>query len=93
MKLLDKPFVAVRWHDAHGSGITEYSDHELPHRSAPYTVYGFLLRQDEAGISLVTEHSDEATYRGYCFIPAAMVGEIQHLTLTKKRVPKRGVKA
>jgi hypothetical protein len=90
VKLLDRPFVAVRWHDAHGSGITEYADHELPHAPSPYTVYGFLLRHDETGITLANEHSDEHTYRGVSFIPGAMVVEILPLTLTHKRASKRG---
>jgi hypothetical protein len=89
MKLLDRAFYAVRWADAHSSGsVTEYAEHELPHRSAHYTTYGFLLRQDETGLTLATEHSDEHTYRGVCFIPAAMVVECVPLTLTKKRAPK-----
>ncbi len=89
MKLLAKGFVAVRWADAHSSGsVTEYAEHELPHRSAHYTTYGFLLRQDGEGVTLATEHSDEATYRGVTFIPAAMVLEIAALTLTKKRTTK-----
>ncbi len=88
MKLLDKPFCAVRWCDAHSSGVTEYAEHELPHRSAHYTIYGYLLRHDDAGITLTNEHSDEHTYRGVCFVPAAMVVEIVMLTLTKKRATK-----
>ncbi len=89
MKLLDKAFVAVRWADAHSSGsVTEYSEHELPHRSALYTTYGFLLRQDDTGLTLATEHSDEHTYRGVSFIPAAMVVEIRPLALTTKRAMK-----
>jgi hypothetical protein len=89
MKLLDRAFVAVRWQDAHSSGsVTEYSEHELPHRSAHYTTYGFLLRHDDSGLTLATEHSDEHTYRGVCFVPAAMVVEIVPLTLMRKRAPK-----
>jgi hypothetical protein len=89
MKLLDKAFVAVRWADAHSAGsTTEYSEHELPHRSAHYTTYGFLLRRDDTGLTLATEHSDESTYRGVCFVPAAMVVEILPLTLTQKRVKR-----
>ncbi len=89
MKLLDRSFYAVRWADAHSSGsVTEYAEHELPHRPAPYTTYGFLLRHDATGLTLATEHSDEHTYRGVCFIPAAMVIETVPLTLTKKRAPK-----
>jgi hypothetical protein len=89
MKLLDKTFCAVRWADAHSAGsVTEYAEHELPHRSAHYTTYGFLLRQDETGLTLATEHSDEHTYRGVCFVPAAMVEEILPLTLTQKRAKK-----
>lgn len=89
MRLLDKPFVAVRWADAHSSGsVTEYAEHELPHHAAYYTVYGFLLRQDDQGITLANEHSDEHSYRGVTFIPAAMVGEVVHLRLGKARTRK-----
>lgn len=92
MKFLDKPFVAVRWADAHSSGVTEYSEHELPHRSVHYTIYGYLLRHDEAGITLTNEHSDEATYRGVCFVPAAMVVELVPIRLSKKRAGPRAAK-
>jgi hypothetical protein len=89
MKLLDKPFVAIYWADAHSSGsVTEYAEHELPHRSAHYTTYGFLLRDDADGLTLATEHSDEHTYRGVCFIPRAMVVDRMDLTLTHKRAPR-----
>jgi hypothetical protein len=88
MKLLDRAFYAVRWADAHGSSTTEYAEHELPHRAAHYTTYGFLLRQDETGLTLATEHSDEHTYRGVSFIPASLVVECVRLSLSKKRAPK-----
>jgi hypothetical protein len=91
MKLLDKPFVAVRWADAHTSGSTEYAEHELPHRAAHYTTYGFLMREDAEGLSLIGEHSDEHGYRSHNFIPAVLVVEIIHLTLTKKRAAKRPI--
>jgi hypothetical protein len=88
MKLLDRPFVAVRWADAHGAATTEYAEHELPHRPAHYTTYGFLMRQDDAGLTIVTEHSDEHTYRGVSFVPAAMVVEIIALKLGQARTKK-----
>lgn len=89
MVFLSKPFVAVRWADAHSSGsVTEYAEHELPHRSSYYTTYGFLLRRDDIGITMATEYSDEHSYRGVCFIPTAMIVEIVELKLSKARVKK-----
>jgi len=88
MRLCDKPFVAVRWADAHGSATNELAEHEIAHAAAHYTIYGFALRQDDKGISLASEISDEATYRGISFIPAAMIVEVVPLRLAKPRTKR-----
>lgn len=77
MKLINKPFVGIVWQDAHCiSGASEMAEHEIPHSPALYTVYGFVLRNDEIGVTLATEVSEQNTYRSINFIPAGMIVEI-----------------
>lgn len=80
---LTKQFAIIRWRDAHCvSGATELSEHEIPHAPAHYTRYGFILRHDDAGVTIASEHSDEATYRNIDFIPAGMIEELVIVKLT-----------
>lgn len=89
IKLIGKPFAAVAWNDAHCiSGATEMAEHEIPHAPAIYTAYGFILRQDEVGITLANEVSGENTYRSINFIPAGMIVEVQVLSVAKQKVKK-----
>ena len=89
MKIIDKPFAVVYWRDAHTvGGTTELAEHEIAHAPAHYTRYGFVLRQDQAGVTLASEHSNEHTYRGIDFIPAEMIVEIALVKLTPVRAKK-----
>ena len=52
----------------------------------PYLVHtlGWLLFEDAAGLTLVTEYYEDA-FRGRTYIPRAMVESIVQYSLTKKR--------
>lgn len=82
-KLISKPFVQISWNDAHCiSGTTELSEHEIHHRPALYIVYGFVLRQDEVGITIANEVSEDGNYRSINFIPAGMIVEVLPLKVS-----------
>lgn len=89
IKLPEFPFAAIRWADAHCmSGTAEVALHEIHHGAAHYTRFGYILRNDEAGITVMSEMSDESTYRNVDFIPAAMIVEVQYLKLSKPKKSK-----
>lgn len=67
--------VAVKWRDAHGSALSEFAEHEIPHRAYIWTTYGLLMRDDDEGISIASEVS-EGSYRGVTFVPRQMVIEV-----------------
>ncbi len=68
-----KPYVLVRWEDAHGSG-DDLSEQSLKHRPMIFRSPGWCFRSDEVGVSLAVEwcESDD-TYRGHTFIPRKLV--------------------
>ena len=85
--------VAVQWRDAHGSALSEFAEHEIPHRAFIWTTYGLLMRDDAEGISLANEVS-EGLYRGVTFIPREMVSEVIDLGVpirrrTRKKKPAK----
>lgn len=85
----DKDFAVVVWMDATGT-LDETTPRDIKHKPDPIYSYGFVLRSDEAGISLAHEWMLDDDYRTVTFIPRGMVKEEIVLKLTKKRAPKRG---
>jgi len=79
-----KPLVSVRWRDAHGTSTTAYAEHEIPHAAIEITTIGFLLRRDEAGVSIAGEYCADNTYRGVTFIPSGMTIEVVELGKPKR---------
>lgn len=73
------PFVCVSWDDAHGNAGTAFSLHEIPHASVQIDTYGFLLREDEKGVSVVNEVCHDGTYRGYTYVPRALIIAVEHV--------------
>lgn len=76
-----RPLVCVTWIDAH-KDQDEHAARDIPHEAAVCRVYGLLLKQDEAGVTLADEETwlrdNEVTYRGRTFIPAPfIVGEVR----------------
>lgn len=73
------PFVRVFWKDAH-SDQTQYAEGEIPHSAILIESRGWLLRQDETGVTIFSERLDDAgriTWRGRSFIPAGMIDRIE----------------
>ena len=84
-------FVCISWKDAwvDGTEAVALSDVKLKHKASIHETTGWLLYQDEEGVSLANEFCPEdETYRGRTFIPAGMLISITILNLTKKKTPK-----
>jgi hypothetical protein len=77
--LPDKPFVAVLWHDPHSLHATEVVSQEdvhRLHRSLPMITNGYLLQEDEDGISVGSEYCGDGDYRGTTFVLRELITEI-----------------
>jgi hypothetical protein len=71
---VDKPLVQVQWWDANTGTDDVVDEDNLAgyHKPTLVTTIGWLMRQDDVGITLCNEHYDKS-FRGRTFIPAAMV--------------------
>lgn len=91
--MVKRQVVVVVWDDAHGSEHREVTEDDFPHRPIIMTTLGWLLRDDEKGVSLAHEHAadtDSTCYRGHSFIPRGMVRSVTPFNLTsirQKKVP------
>jgi hypothetical protein len=85
---VNKPLVIVRWKDAHGSATASYSEHAFPHEPKVMNTVGWLLRDDEIGVSVVAEYcedrDDETPFRGLTFVPRGMVVEVGYVVKPRK---------
>lgn len=86
---MDKRLVKVIWLDAHASSTTAYAEHEIPHSAIEIQTVGWLLRQDDAGISVANEYCADATYRGYTFVPTALIKSVEDVVKPAKKRTKR----
>lgn len=87
-----KPIVVVRWNDAQSSATKVYTENETAyHAPIVMETLGWLLKDDDAGVSIVTEvFSEEGlNYRGHTFVPRGMVIEVIHLPIKPVRSRKR----
>ena len=83
----DKPLVTVKWNDAHGAGrpTDYYNADEIPHRPMVMDTVGWLLRDDDTGVSVACEYcAEDKTWRGVAFIPRGMV-----VSVTPVKRPRR----
>ncbi len=82
------PLVKVVWLDAHGSAANAaYSFEEIPHAPVEVVSYGVLLRNDDVGVSIASEICDTNTFRGYSFVPAAMLVKVEPVKPVRKTRP------
>jgi hypothetical protein len=90
---IDLQLVLVEWLDANtdNEGVTE--DTVMLHHK-PWIIHtlGWLLYEDESGITLVTEYYDNY-YRGRSFIPKGMIKTITPYKLSQPRKPKTAPKS
>lgn len=86
-----RPVAIVVWNDAHGSSNVDVTERELPHEPKVMTTMGWLLRDDEKGVSIASEKSAEdgvVYYRGHTFVPRGMVRSVTMFNLGKVRTKK-----
>lgn len=81
--------VVVEWLDAwvRADEPVTLADVGASHHPEPVTTIGWVLLQDDTGISLANEVYD-GHYRGRTFVPAGMIESITPYKLTKARQPK-----
>jgi hypothetical protein len=70
------PLVILRWHDAHAGGHEQYDVASVPHAPLVIETVGWLLRDDEAGVSVASEMLEGGNYRAYTFVPRGMVVKV-----------------
>lgn len=90
--------MVVVWNDAWASAAVDVTLKDVgeTHQPAVMETRGWLLRDDEVGISLANERcldqGDDA-YRGHSFIPRGMVVEVHEVPSAPKRTRRRKPKA
>lgn len=81
-----KPLVICTWADAHGSATAAYSEHEIPHAPIIIHTLGWLLRDDEVGVTVANEYCADDTWRGCTFVPRLMVRDVVWVSRKPKTV-------
>lgn len=83
------PLVVIQWADAwvKADEAVTLQDAKTSHGAAIVTTLGWVLIDDESGVSLANEKYDD-TYRGRTFIPRAMVQSMTTFVLAKPRKKK-----
>lgn len=88
------PFVSVEWNDAWADGTDTLGEHEhdTKHKPTVMETRGWLLGDNEAGVSLFNERcldKGDGTYRSRTFIPRALVLSVTPWKLVRPRKPKQ----
>lgn len=76
------PLVIVTWHDANATATEVYTKAKH-HAPAVLLTVGWLVENDERGVSLCCERNQddaEPWYRGHTFIPKGMVVSVERLS-------------
>lgn len=87
-------FVVVLWNDAwiDATEPITLQDARLKHKPLTVKSFGWLLIEDEVGVTLASEryldNSEHDIYRAATFIPRAMIKSVTPVNLSKKRAPK-----
>lgn len=89
-----KALVCVHWSDADASAPTEaFYEEEIKHRTTPMETYGLLMKQNEEGITLMTEFYREddgrGVYRGRTFVPAPLIHRVEVLASPWSAKPRK----
>ena len=92
------PLVCVVWDDAHGGTPGEFTKSEAkegPHKASVILTFGLLLLDDEEGITLMSEITDQSedeesiSYRCPNFTPRAMVREVINFGIPKRPIQRK----
>lgn len=93
--LSNRKLVCVVWDDAHGCGAGEYSEADVIrdfHKAITFYSYGLLIQHDAAGITIVSEETEDEDLRGITFIPAGMILEVVDMGIPRRRSAARATK-
>jgi len=87
------PLVLVTWKDANvgGDDVVTLDNVSAYHKPTIVHTLGWLLKEDEEGITICNEFYDEF-YRGRTFIYRPMIMSVDPYTLAKPRKVKRASK-
>ena len=86
---LDLWCLRTQWTDSHGGGNEQYDASSVPHAPLIVETVGWLLRDDQAGVSVASEFIPETTnYRAYTFVPRGMVLEMKAVGVPRARRKK-----
>jgi hypothetical protein len=86
------PTVIVEWTDAYGENTEQwYEGGQVDHEPLIVRTVGYLMRDDEIGITLWTDMTkpDGSSYRGRTFIPRGMVKAVLYLEPKRVRKPRK----
>lgn len=89
--MTDIIFVEVEWEDAWGNATEAVfpQDAHEQHKPEVIKTYGWLLVDNEKGVSVFSEKCDDGSYRGRSFITRAMIKSVIPLKLSKPRKSKK----
>ena len=84
------PFVEIEWLDAWADSVTAVTVQDIQdsHKPERIVTRGWLLRQDEIGVSIANEICGDGSFRGRTFVPASMHPIVTELNCARKRKPK-----
>lgn len=90
-------FVSVIWDDAWADATDSVGerDHDSKHKATVMETTGWLVRDDNLGVSIFNERcldEGDGSYRSRTFVPRAMIKDIIHWKLTKPRKVKPKLK-
>lgn len=93
---MDDQLVLVSWLDAWQDQENFATKHGIvsTHDPMPVQTIGWLIHEDERGVSVANEQSTQdgqTVYRGRTFIPRAMIKSVTPFKLTKPRTRKSNV--
>ena len=79
----------VWWNDAQGSATTVISKSSIDEKHKPIVMetMGWVLRDDEQGISICNERyteEGELSYRGHTFIPRSLIVKVKRQSGAKR---------
>lgn len=87
----DLPLVALTWNDANSPRATEIIDLDDPtwkdkhHKPVVITTVGWVVQDDEVGVSIVGEYIGERSYRNQTFVPRSLVVSLKPIKRARKK--------
>lgn len=91
---MNRQLVIVSWLDAWQDQENFSTAHGITstHGPMPVETLGWVIQDDEVGISVVNEQSTQDghdVFRGRTFVPRAMIKSVKPFNLTKPRKPRQ----